>query len=238
MSLIAELRLTGAQLVLRPTLRAAPGMTLEREWATPADRASDPVLFVWASGGDFDAFEGEIESDPTVNDHELIDRADDRRLYRVVVNRDVTVNPGPIDRATGASRLSIETTVDGAVLKLRLPGREALTEYIHLLREQGFEVELLSVHPADDEQGQQYGLSEKQSEALAEALESGYFEVPRETDLETLAESFDISEQALSERLRRGVSSVLEATVGDGPGGESESATAASDGGVDDRDDD
>ncbi len=39
--------------------------------------------------------------------------------------------------------------------------------------------------------------------------------MPRETDLERLAERFDISEQALSERLRRGVSSVLAATVGE-----------------------
>ncbi len=230
MSLIAELRLTDAQLVLRPSVEAAPGMTLEREWATAADRASDPVLFVWASGGDFEAFEDALPEDPTVTDYERVDGGEDRRLYRVVVNRDVTTNPGPIDRQTGASRLSIETTADGAVLKLRLPDREALTEYIRLLRESGFSVELLRAHPADDEHGQQYDLSEKQAEAVQEALAAGYFEVPRETDLGTLAERFDISEQALSERIRRGVSSVLGATVGTRDGVGENAAADADDG--------
>lgn len=215
MSLIAELRLTDARIVLRPSLQAAPGMTLEREWGTAADRASDPVLFVWARGGDFEAFEAALPDDPTINEYECIDRGDDRRLYRVVVDRDGgTINPGPIDRQTGASRLSIRTTADGAVLKLRLPDREALTAYISHLRERGFTVELLRAHDADDEQ-REYGLSEKQAEALQAAFRAGYFEVPRETDLQRLADRFDISEQALSERLRRGVSSVLAATVDD-----------------------
>jgi len=214
-SLIAELRLTDGELVLRPSLRAAPEMTLEREWATAADRTADPVLFVWASGGDFEAFEDALPTDPTISDHECIDDRDDRRLYRVVVNREVTTNPTPIDRQTGASRLSIETTVDGAVLEVRFPDRESLTEYIRLLRENGFTVDLLRAHDADDADGRAYDLSEKQATALRAALEAGYFEVPRETDLAALAERFDISEQALSERLRRGVSSVLSATVGE-----------------------
>lgn len=232
-SLIAELRLTDAQLVMLPSVQAAPEMVLEREWATAADRKSDPVLFVWALGGDFEAFESALLEDSTINEHERIDDSDDRRLYRVVVNRDVITNPGPIDRKTEASRLSITTNIDGAVLKVRLPDREALTEYIHLLRENGFSVELLRVHPANDDHGRKYDLSEKQTEALQEALQAGYFEVPRETDLETLSDRFDISQQALSERLRRGVSSTLAATVGkrgNSSSGTGENATAATDG--------
>jgi len=212
---IAELRLADAQLVLRPSLRAAPEMTLKREWATAADRTSDPMLFVWASGGDFEAFEAALPADPTIGEHECIDDRGDRRLYQVTVNREITTNPAPIERETGASRLSIETTVDGAVLELRLPNREALTEYISRLRENGFTVELLRAHDAHDAGGSEYGLSEKQAAAVREALRAGYFEVPRETDLAQLADRFDISEQALSERLRRGVSSVLAATVGE-----------------------
>ena len=237
-SLIAELRLTDAQLVLRPSLRAAPEMTIEREWATAADPAVDPVLFVWAWGGDFEAFEAALPTDPTINDHECIDDRGDRRLYRVVVDRGSnTTNPAPIDRQTGASRLSIETTAEGAVLKVRLPDREALTEYIRLLRDRGFGVGLLRAHDAADGGGSEYDLSEKQAEALREALGAGYFEVPRETDLEALAERFDISEQALSERLRRGISSVLAATVGEpeeapSPGVKEAIETAAVDGGV------
>lgn len=214
MSLIAELRLSDNPIVLVPSLSAAPGMQLEREW-TIADRMSDPVLFTWAGGGDFEQFEAAIPDDPTIQEFECIDEEDEKRLYRVIVDRSVITNPAPIDRETGASRISIETTSEGAVLELRLPDREALREYIDRLQEEGFTVDLLRVHPADVE-AEGHSLSEKQADALQEARAAGYFRVPRETDLETLSDRLGVSEQAVSERIRRGLDAVLAETFEDG----------------------
>jgi predicted DNA binding protein len=211
MSIIAAFRLSGNPLVLMPSVRAAPGMTVRREWSIP-DPDSDPVMFVWALGGDFDAFEAALPDDPTIREHERIDDEGDQRLYRVVINRDASTNPAYIDRETGASRLSIETTAAGAVLEVRLPNRDALQEYVRLLRSEGFTVELLRAHPAS-QPANRLGLSEKQATALQMAHDNGYFEVPRETDLGTLADELAVSEQALSERIRRGLSAVLDETV-------------------------
>lgn len=215
MSLIAELRLSDHAMILLPSLSAAPGMRIEREW-TIADRMSDPVVFTWAEGGDFEQFEAAIPDDPTVQEYERIDQEGPRRFYRVVADRSIIANPAPLDRETGASRISISTTAEGAVMKLRLPDREALREYIQGLQDEGFSVELLRVYPAsDDDDEDRLGLSEKQAEALRAAHAGGYFEVPRETDLETVAEELGVSKQALSERIRRGLSEVLDGTVGD-----------------------
>lgn len=211
MSLIAELRLSDSPLVLVPSLSAAPGMSIEREWSI-ADQRSDPVLFVWAWGGDFEQFEAAIPDDPTIREFERIDDEGDRRLYRVVVDRSIITNPDPIDRATDASRLSMETTAEGAVLEVRLPDREALRTYIEMLRENGFTVDLLRAYSAG-QKDERYGLSAKQAEALREARSAGYFRVPRETDLETLSDRLGVSEQAVSERIRRGLDSVLAETV-------------------------
>lgn len=211
MSLIAQLRLSDNPLVLVPSLSAAPGMSIEREWSI-ADQRSDPVLFVWAKGGDFEAFEAAIPDDPTIREFERIDDEGDRRLYRVVVDRSIITNPDPIDRATDASRLSMETTAEGAVLEVRLPDREALRTYIELLRENGFSVDLLRAHSAGQED-ERYGLSAKQAEALREAHSAGYFRVPRECGLEELSDRLDVSEQAVSERIRRGLNAVLAETV-------------------------
>ena len=211
MSIIAEFRISGNPLVLMPSLRAAPGMTVRREWSFGNEK-SDPVMFVWASGGDFEAFEAALPDDPTIREHERIDDEGEKRLYRVVINRDVSTNPAPIDRETGASRLSIETTAEGAVLEVRLPDHNALQEYVRLLRAHDFDVELLRAHPAD-QPADRFGLSPKQAEALQAAHENGYFEVPRETDLATLSGELGVSEQALSERIRRGLSAVLDETV-------------------------
>jgi predicted DNA binding protein len=45
-------------------------------------------------------------------------------------------------------------------------------------------------------------LTETQRETLALALEKGYYDRPRETDLDALADEFDISRSAVSQRIR------------------------------------
>jgi len=219
MSVIAEIRVSDHPLVLMPSVQAAPGMVLKREWAI-ADQTSDPVVFVWAHGGDFEAFEASLPDDPTIREFECIDREERQRLYRVVIDRSVAFNPAPVERETGASRLSIETNAEGAVLELRLPDRGALQQYVDRFREEGFSVELLRAYRAG-EGSVRSDLSTKQAEALRAAHENGYFEVPRGTELSALAAELGVSEQAVSERVRRGLSAVLdEALTGPAAAGE------------------
>lgn len=47
------------------------------------------------------------------------------------------------------------------------------------------------------------GLTERQHETVVTAYNAGYYDVPRTVSLTELAEEFDVSHQALSERLRR-----------------------------------
>lgn len=51
-----------------------------------------------------------------------------------------------------------------------------------------------------------------QRETLVRAFEAGYFEVPRQTTLVELSEQFDVSRQAVTNRLRRAVRNLVEAT--------------------------
>jgi len=57
------------------------------------------------------------------------------------------------------------------------------------------------------------GLSDRQLEALRTAYERGYFEVPRQTSLDTIAAELEISASSLSERLRRAQTHLFEETV-------------------------
>jgi hypothetical protein len=66
---------------------------------------------------------------------------------------------------------------------------------------------------ADEDTANDYGLSDKQRQTLLHAVERGYYEVPRETDLDVLAEEMNISHQAASERLRRAISILVEHTL-------------------------
>ncbi len=55
-------------------------------------------------------------------------------------------------------------------------------------------------------------LTDAHRETLEVALTEGYFNVPRRINLVELAESMDISDSAVSQRLRRGVATVLDDT--------------------------
>jgi predicted DNA binding protein len=58
-----------------------------------------------------------------------------------------------------------------------------------------------------------HALSDVEVQTLTAAVQSGYFESPRQTTLGELAEDFDISKPALSKNLRRAQQKVLEAFV-------------------------
>lgn len=52
--------------------------------------------------------------------------------------------------------------------------------------------------------GERHGLTPKQRRALVGALEQDYFDVPRETTMGDFAEALGITQQVLSQRIRRG----------------------------------
>jgi predicted DNA binding protein len=57
---------------------------------------------------------------------------------------------------------------------------------------------------------QQFDLSNEQREALVLALQRGYYDTPSEVTLSDIADDLGISQQALSNRIRRGTKQVFE----------------------------
>lgn len=55
----------------------------------------------------------------------------------------------------------------------------------------------------------QYSLSKKQRQTLELAHRKGFFAVPRRTSLAAIAEELEISEQAVSERIRRATATLI-----------------------------
>ncbi|MFC5136188.1 MULTISPECIES: helix-turn-helix domain-containing protein [Haloferacaceae] len=58
------------------------------------------------------------------------------------------------------------------------------------------------------------GLTDRQFDALAAAVELGYYESPRETTVETVAERIDAAPSTASEHLRKAESAVMSAFIG------------------------
>lgn len=213
MSVIATVRVSGDDVALIDALQAAPAVTLEHE-RTVVDRLERPVHFLWATGGDLDRFEAALPDDPTIEEFEVMTGDDEHRLYRVVVRLEESVSLAKHDRAVSASRISLSVTADGVEREMRFPDRAALSEYVDRVQGEGFEVTLLRVESGvTGRRTEDYGLTDKQRRALEVAFDAGYFSVPRETDLTAVADDLGISRQAASERVRRGIETLLGNTI-------------------------
>lgn len=94
---------------------------------------------------------------------------------------------------------------DGQVLfSLVVPDREKLRAIVEDLREisRSVSLERIRTGVADGYgQGDGVALTEKQREALKTAIETGYYDRPREATLEDLAAELDVTPSAVSQRL-------------------------------------
>ncbi len=82
--------------------------------------------------------------------------------------------------------------------------RESMEDWYHHCRDSGLRVDIESIYdPTVAVRPRQYGLSQKQYVTLETALQKGFYDIPRKVTLEELADEFDVTHQALSERLSR-----------------------------------
>jgi predicted DNA binding protein len=102
--------------------------------------------------------------------------------------------------------------------RARVPTREALSAHRDECVEQGLDFHLNRLYREEQDQqtgdADKFGLTPIQRETLEKALSDGYFDVPQQTNQETLATEFGVSNQALSARLRRGLNTLLMHTIG------------------------
>lgn len=199
------------EFALEDTLTRFPEavIEIERVVATDPDQITP---YVGARSDDFEALEAAFEDDPTITDLTMFSEIGEGRSYQMAwagpVNRIVpllTDHEGIITHATGSG--------DGWSLRVLFPDRAALSEAHDYLEEAGFSLTVKTIYEAKETDHIQYGLTENQYETIVTAFEAGYFTVPRTVTQTELAEQFELSHQALSERLRRATSSLIESTL-------------------------
>lgn len=210
MSVIAEFRLASEDFALMRALETAPPMVLTVE-QTIAEDPDQPELFAWVRGDNFEQFEHALDSDDRIAEHEIVDSSREERLYRIRISASTDVGFYHLDVELGTSRLDVSATHEGVEFRMRFPDQQSLQEYFNRCRAQGITVTLHRLY--HDQTGNQndnhYSLSEKQRQTLELAYRKGFFEVPRLTSLAAIAQELEISEQAVSERLRRATATLI-----------------------------
>lgn len=214
MSVIAEFRLSGTDIALIQALETVPNMVLNVE-QTIAEDPDQPVLFIWAHGDDFERFEGALDDDETVAEREIVESMCEERLYRIKISSATGVGFYRHDVEVGTSRLDVSATHEGVEMRTRFPDQQALQEYFDRCREQGIEVALQRLYQdqTGNQSGTQYSLSAKQRQTLELAYNMGFFDIPRRASQSDVAAALDISEQAVSERIRRATATLISNTL-------------------------
>ena len=207
-SLLAEFRLRLP--LLRRTFQRVPHVDVAVEQELAFD-GTETLLTIYARGDCLDAFEHAMSDDGTVTDVVPLGVVGEtERRYRLRVPKAHTSYWKWAEQ--GAVLLDAKRCEDEWTLRMRFPDRAALAEFREYCREQGWRFDLGYLKGADSHEADDTGrgLTDGQHNLLTAAFESGYFDIPRGTMMSELATEFGISDQAASERLRRGLSNHLD----------------------------
>lgn len=210
MSLVAEFSVPTDAFCLEDTLAAVPSASVELDRLVA--HSPDYVMpFLWVLDADRDAFEAALADDPTAETATITDSFDDADLYQVtwadiVSNRLAAIldHEGIVLEARGTS--------EEWYFRVRFGSRDHFTEFENYFQQFG-EITLHQLTAPQTPCGVTYGVSPKQREALLAAYDAGYYANPSETTGESVAEDLGISQQSLSRRLRRGVTTLIENTI-------------------------
>lgn len=211
MSVIVEFTISTDRFLFGTALATAEGMELTLERIVPTDAAVLP--FIWATGANFEAFERHVLEDPNVERLDSLDRVGDSVLYRIKWSGidDLVSGVGETD----GTILEVRGNSDKWAFRVRFPDHDTLATFYNYCSENDVPIHLQRAYTLTEafDQGHQFKLTPEQREALVLAVQRGYFASPRKATLADLAPEFDISQQALSMRIRRANEKVLRNTL-------------------------
>ena len=205
-SVVAEFTAGIEDFPLGPALGATDTQRVELERVVPTDGGVLPFFWVWTD--EPDAYVEAAASHPAVESVTVLSRVEGGALCRA---RWVDDGTGLIAAIVASGVTVLDTTTDGArwQIRVRATDRESVSVLLERSREAGVDIELTRLAP-ESRPDDYDGLTDAQREILLLALETGYFEEPREASLEDLAAELGVSRQAVGTRLRRAYANLIE----------------------------
>ncbi|KYH25069.1 HTH DNA binding domain protein [Halalkalicoccus paucihalophilus] len=208
MTIIADITLPSTTFPLGRVLQSFPDATMELERVVPLRETIMP--FLWVEGSDPATVESSLREHSQVKSVDVLTTAGTETLF------EVHWSPAADGLAeallnTHATVLDARGTAESWDFRLRFSAHEDLSTFNVALTEKGIPVTLRRIyHPPLDDVAP---MSPIQRETLLTAYRRGYFRIPRDISQADLAEELDISDSALSQRIRRSVSKLIERDI-------------------------
>ena len=199
---------------MQTALQNAPQLDVSIIQQTAAESGQLDVV-VNTVHGQFDAFESGLDDDDSVASWRRFSDGDARRRYGIILTeRGCELSTYPCWSSHGAVFLDGNRRRNGWRFRIQLPDEDSLQRYASYCKKR--EIDLNPIRLARTNQStvtERFGLTPTQTETLVNASQHGFFEIPRECTLKELATKSNITHQALSERLRRGMDSLVNSTL-------------------------
>ncbi|MEF8774056.1 MAG: helix-turn-helix domain-containing protein [Halobacteriales archaeon] len=215
MSVIADVRLPATDFELGRALAIGEDERAELETLVPTGERYVPYVWIYheESHGGIHVDHGLLAG------YEVIDALDDRTLYSLDWRGEDDEFLRTLDRVH-AQVLNAEGSDRAWQMELRFSTHDALSSFRTASDDADFDLTVRRIYnPTRPESSPRYGLTERQRNALALAVERGYYDIPRRVSTADVADDLDISDQATTERLRRGIRTLVEHTLLDTDGG-------------------
>lgn len=211
MSVIATVSIPATAFPLGSVLDPELDITVTVETTVPTNEGIVP--YVWIPLEATDAVSDRLERKPVVETVSIVDEVGESALIKIDWNGGVNGVLEAIQRNEAIVTRAVGTP-SSWTLRLRFPTYDALSTFYTSCTEQNISLELVQLHEAVSPEDQhQFGLTAAQRELVVSAYEAGYFDVPRETTLVDLGEQREISDSAVSQRLRRGLAALINSTL-------------------------
>jgi hypothetical protein len=206
MSTIAEFTIEPGPFFLDGLIETVPDLDLALERVVPIGPQLMPYL--WCYTDDIDAVERELAAQESIASVTRLDHSANAALYRIEWRAETGSFVEGLHE-TDATLLEARAS-DAWTIRLQFEDRRDVRGFHRYLTDHDVTYTLDRVFAAaDDATDPIDSLTDLQREALALAASEGYFRVPRGTSIAAIGRQLGISEQATSERIRRGVDALL-----------------------------
>lgn len=211
MSVIAEMTIPSDDFELGQILRVEPPTRIALETMVPLD--GRPVPFVRLKNDARETFEQSVGTHESVTHIHVVNTHDDETLYALEWT--------PSDGSFVATLIDMDVVLLSATgntdrwrFELRFPTHDMLSMFHEYHVEADLSVTITRIYnPTKPDAGPWYGLTLAQRETLIYAVDNGYYALPRDISTKEIATQFDISDQAVTERLRRGITALVTNTL-------------------------
>jgi predicted DNA binding protein len=211
MTVITDISVSSDDFVLGQTMQAVPASPIELEQLVPSGDL--PLPYFWVEQVNVEEAEAALNDEPAVETVTQLDSLNGRVLFRIEWTEEVdSFLENLIDYE--AAVLEAAGSDDKWKFQLRFRSYDVLSEFYRACINDGVGIQLDRVHnPVEAASRARFGLTEDQEQTLVTAFKAGYFDVPRGTTIRELGEQLDVSDSAVSQRLRRANSSLIAATL-------------------------